>query len=102
MVSKLEAILAEVPYTSLAVVPPTHEIRNLVHRIVALSLEGGDRIRTPLFMSQKIVQHLYKTPSPLGREIYVALLAQLCQTFEEVAKEAINWLISADDDVSPI
>lgn len=49
-------------------------------------------------MSQKIVQHLYKTSTQLGREIYVALLEQLCQSYEEVAKEAIHWLISADDE----
>ncbi|KAL5529441.1 hypothetical protein ACEPAG_5426 [Sanghuangporus baumii] len=98
LIQKLEAILAEVPYTSLALVPPNHEVRNIVHRIVTLSIEGGDRLRMPLFMSQKIVQYLYKTTSPLGREIYVALLDQLCQSFEEVAKEAINWLISAEDE----
>jgi hypothetical protein len=50
-------------------------------------------------MSQKIVQLLYKTPSQLGREVYVALLDQLCQSFEEVAKEAITWLLYAEDEV---
>ena len=50
-------------------------------------------------MSQKIVQLLYKTTLQLAREIYVALLDQLCHSFEEVAKEAINWLIYAEDEV---
>ena len=50
-------------------------------------------------MSQKTVQLLYKTSTQLGREIYVALLEQLCHSFEEVAKEAINWLIYAEDEV---
>lgn len=50
-------------------------------------------------MSQKIVQLLYKTTSQLGREMYVALLDQLCHSFEDVAKEAINWLIYAEDEV---
>lgn len=50
-------------------------------------------------MSQKIVQLLYKTSSQLGREIYVALLDQLCHSFEEVAKEAITWLLYAEDEV---
>lgn len=61
---------------------------------------SADRQRTPLFMSQKIVQLLYKTPSQLGREIYVTLLDQLCHSYEDVAKEAINWLIYAEDEVS--
>jgi CCR4-NOT transcription complex subunit 1 len=51
-------------------------------------------------MSQKIVQLMYKTASQLGREIYVAILDQLCHTFEEVAKEAITWLIYSDDEVT--
>ncbi|KAH8108458.1 Not1-domain-containing protein [Phellopilus nigrolimitatus] len=98
LVAKLEANLSETPYTSLAVVPPGHEIRTYVHRILALAVECIDPVRTPLVMSQKIVQHLYKTPSQLGREIYVALLDRLCQSFEEVAKEAITWLIYAEDE----
>lgn len=44
-----------------------------------------------------MIQHLYKTGTQLGREIYVALLDQLCQAYEEVAKEAVNWLICAED-----
>jgi hypothetical protein len=31
--------------------------------------------------------------------VYVVLLDQLCRTFEDVAKEAITWLIYADDEV---
>ena len=42
---------------------------------------------------------MYKTTSQLGREIYVAILDQLCHAFEEVAKEAISWLIYSDDEV---
>ncbi|EJD02104.1 Not1-domain-containing protein [Fomitiporia mediterranea MF3/22] len=98
LVQKLESILSEIPYTSLALVPSNHELRNVVNRVLSLALESNDRVRTPLFMSQKIVQHLYKTPSQIGRDIYVALLDQLCQSFEEVAKEAINWLICAEDE----
>ena len=82
----------------MSLVPPNHEIRTIVHRILAIAIESGDRLRTPLIMSQKIVQHLYKTGTQLGREIYVTLLEQLCQTYDEVAREAINWLISAEDE----
>jgi CCR4-NOT transcription complex subunit 1 len=64
-----------------------------------LAAESADRRQTPLHMSQKIVQLTYKTTSQLGREIYVAILDQLCHAFEEVAKEAISWLIYSDDEV---
>lgn len=77
-----------------------HDIRHLVRQIMLLAEEAADRERTPLMMSQKIVQLLYKTGSPLGREVYVAILDQLCRSFDDVAKEAITWLLYAEDEVS--
>ncbi|KAF9807170.1 hypothetical protein IEO21_08347 [Rhodonia placenta] len=98
MVKDLEALLLQLPIQSLAALPPNHDVRQLVRQVLFLANESVDRHRTPLLMSQKIVQLLYKTPSQLGREIYVALLDQLCHSFEDVAKEAITWLIYAEDD----
>ncbi|KAI0781233.1 Not1-domain-containing protein [Trametes elegans] len=98
LVRDLEAVLLQLPITSLAALPPNHEVRHLVRQILFLAVDSLDRTRTPLLMSQKIVQLLYKTPSQLGREIYVALLDQLCHSFEDVAKEAITWLIYAEDE----
>ena len=84
---------------SLAALPPNHDVRHVVRQILFLAAESSDRHRTPLLMSQKIVQLLYKTSQQLTREVYVVLLDQLCRTFEDVAKEAITWLIYADDEV---
>lgn len=98
VVKDLEAILLQVPIPSLSSLPPNHEIRGLVRQILNLAADSTERQRTPLLMSQKIVQYLYKTPTQLGREIYAALLENLCTSFEEVAKEAITWLIYADDE----
>ena len=72
----------------------------LVRQIIFLAAESTDRRQTPLHVSQKIVQLMYKTTSQLGREIYVGILDQLCHAFEEVAKEAISWLIYSDDEVT--
>ncbi|KAF8644127.1 hypothetical protein AX16_008656 [Volvariella volvacea WC 439] len=94
----LEAVMLQLPVQSLVALPATHDVRHLVRQILFLAAEASDRHRTPLMMSQKIVQLLYKTPSPLGREVYAALLDQLCQTFEDVAKEAITWLLYAEDE----
>jgi CCR4-NOT transcription complex subunit 1 len=99
MIRDLEAVMVQLPIQSLAALPPNHDIRHLVRRILFLAAESIDRHRTPLLMSQKIVQLLYKTPSQLGREVYVALLDQLCHSFEDVAKEAITWLLYAEDEV---
>src|ERR1700722_837826 len=102
MVRDLEAVMMQLPIQSLASLPPNHDIRHLVRQILFLAAEALDRHRTPLAMSQKIVQLLYKTPSQLGREVYVALLDQLCHSFEDVAKEAITWLLYAEDEVSSL
>lgn len=95
----LEAIMLQIPNQSLPTLPPSHDVRHLVRQILFLAVEAADRQHTPLIMSQSIVRKLYNTPSQLGREVYVALLEQLCHSFEEVAKEAIEWLLYANDEV---
>lgn len=92
-------MLLQIPNLTLATLPSNHDIRHLLRQILSLANEAGERQRTPLAMSQKIAQHLYKTPSQMGREIYVALLDQLCHSFEEVAKEVIPWLVESEDEV---
>lgn len=97
----LEGLIIQLPIQSLAALPPNHDLRHLVRQVLFVAASSIDHNRTPLHMSQKIVQLLYKSSSQLGREIYVALLDQLCRTFEDVAKEAITWLLYAEDEVSP-
>jgi len=95
----LEAIMLQLPVQSLTTLPPSHEVRHLVRQIIYLAVEAADRQHTPLMMSQAIVRKLYNIPSQLGREVYIALLEQLCHSFEDVAKEAIEWLLYSDDEV---
>ncbi|KAG6854973.1 hypothetical protein C0991_009796 [Blastosporella zonata] len=95
----LEAIMLQLPLQSHEAPPPANpDIRHIVTQILALANEAGDRQRTPLMMSQKIVQLLYKTPTQLGRDVYVALLARLCSQFEDVEREALTWLLYAEDE----
>ncbi|KAA1474810.1 Not1-domain-containing protein [Dentipellis sp. KUC8613] len=98
ILKEIESTLSQIPIQSLAALPPNHDVRHLVRQILYLAVESTERHRTPLLMSQKIVQLLYKTHTQLAREVYVALLDQLCHSFEDVAKEAITWLIYADDE----
>lgn len=93
-------MVQQIPHASLATLPPNHDMRHILRQILSLANEPGNRQRQiPHNMSQKLAQLLYKTPSQLGREIYVALLEQLCRTFDEVAKEVIPWLVESDDEV---
>lgn len=99
MTQDLEAVVVQLPIQSLAALPSNHDVRHLIRQILFTAAEAQDRQKTPLVMSQKIVQLLYKSSSQLGREVYVALLDQLCHAFEEVAKEALTWLQYAEDEV---
>jgi len=99
MTRDLEALVTQLPVSSLAGLPMNHDVRYIIRNMLNLASDATDRQRTPLLISQKIVQLLYKTPSPLRREVYVGLLDQLCQQFEDVAKEAITWLLYAEDEV---
>lgn len=87
------------PASALSTPSSTPDLRIPVRQILFIAAESTDRVRTPLLISQKIVQLLYKTNVQLARDIYVMLLDQLCHAFDEVAKEAITWLIYADDEV---
>ncbi|KAK0228205.1 Not1-domain-containing protein [Armillaria fumosa] len=94
----LEAVMIQIPVQNFAALPHNHDIRHLVRQVVFIGMECADRQKTPLLLSQKIVQLLYKTPTQLGRDVYVTLLDQLCRTYEDVGKEAINWLLYAEDE----
>ncbi|KIM66103.1 hypothetical protein SCLCIDRAFT_1155375 [Scleroderma citrinum Foug A] len=94
----LESLIIQLHIPSLSALPSNHDIRHLLRQVLYTTAESVDRHHTPLLMSQKIVQLLYKTSSQLGREIYVTLLDQLCCTFEDVAKEAITWLLYTKDE----
>lgn len=95
----LEAVISQFPHQSLTALPSNHDIRVLYHRVLALAEESVEKNRTPLMISQKVVQMLYKTPSQLGREVYVAILKALCEAFDEVSSEAITWFLYAEDEV---
>lgn len=80
-------------------VPPNHDLRILGRQIDVLASESSTEEDTALAFSQRIVQLLFKTPTQLGREVYVTLLDGLCNVYDKVANEALGWLIYAEDDV---
>ncbi|KAG9120265.1 hypothetical protein FRC07_004317, partial [Ceratobasidium sp. 392] len=76
----------------------SQEIRLYIRQILYLAQQSSDREETALAFSQKIVQLLYKSTSPLAREVYVVILGRLCEQSTKVAKEATDWLLYAEDD----
>ncbi|KZT44176.1 Not1-domain-containing protein [Sistotremastrum suecicum HHB10207 ss-3] len=98
MTHELEMLVTQFPNQPLSALPVAHEVKQLIRQILFCAAQSTDRDKVALQMSQRIVQHLYKTASQLGREAYVTILDQLCRSFPEVQKEATEWLIYAEDE----
>lgn len=76
------------------------EIQTFVRQVMQTIGRSVNRELTALAFSQKTVQLLFKTQSQSGRELYVLLLSKLCDSWPKVNKEAIDWLLYSDDEVS--
>lgn len=87
------------PSQTAAALSPSHEISLLIRQVLLVVTQAVDREETALAFSQKVVQLLYKAPSQLGREVYVALLDRLCNASPQVSREATEWLLYAEDEV---
>ncbi|KAF8589926.1 Not1-domain-containing protein [Ramaria rubella] len=98
LITELERILLQMPAQSLSMLPPNHELRQFSRQVVLLAGQAPSPDEQALSFSQKIVQHLFKTQSQIVREMYVSVLDHLCQSFPKVAKEAIDWLLNAEDE----
>lgn len=77
-----------------------NESQNFVRQVLQIAGRSSERDETALAFSQKTVQLLFKTGTQAGRELYVALLTKMCEAWPKVAKEAIDWLLFAEDEVS--
>lgn len=75
-------------------------MQNFIRQVLQTSTRSVERDETALAFSQKTVLLLFKTTIQLGRELYVLLLQKLCETWPNVAKEATDWLLYAEDEVS--
>lgn len=99
LVSELDRLLAQTTTQSVSALPPNHGVRHIIRQILLVVTQSVDREEVALVFSQKIVQLLYKTQLALGREVYVVLLDRLCESSTKVAKDAVEWLIYAEDEV---
>lgn len=97
---ELERALEHMPPSqNIALLSPNHDISLFTRQILLLAAQSLDREETALAFSQKVVQLLYKASTQLGREVYAALLARLCDSSQQVTREATEWLIYAEDEV---
>lgn len=100
LVAGLEKAMGAEDATSLSALSVQHDIRGAIQTVLMLAGTAPNREATTLAISQKVVQLLYKTTAQLGREVYVAMLQQLCELSRKVDKEVKQWLVYAEDSVS--
>lgn len=99
IIADVDAVLAQTPSQPLSHLPPGHGLRNLGRQLETLATQSLNDEDIVLGFSQKVVQLLFKTSTQLGREFYVVVLERLCDTSPKVAKEALGWLLYAEDEV---
>ena len=99
IIGEVEKIVAATAVNNLSGLPATHEIRALIQAVVITAGQAINREQSTMVISQKVVQLLYKSTSQLGRDVYVAMLQQLCELSRKVDKEVKQWLIYAEDSV---
>jgi len=97
IIAEIEKQIAQTRIKSIKQLDEEHDLRSLSRTVIILAASALQRETTTLNIAQKVVQLLYKTESPLGREVYVLILQQLCRTTSKVDHEVKSWLIFAED-----
>jgi len=97
--TELERILSQLHAQSFSAIPPNHELRQCGRQVALLAGQSVSPDELALVFSQKVVSFLFKTPLQIGREMYVSVLERLCHSFPKVAKEAVDWLLTSEDEV---
>ncbi|KAI7854467.1 CCR4-Not complex component, Not1-domain-containing protein [Circinella umbellata] len=96
--AELEKLASHTNVSSFAALPPMHDIRMIIRQVPMLALSSFDKIEAARAFAQKVVSLLYKSETPLTREMYVVLLEQLCEVSPNVGTLVTYWLTHVDDE----
>lgn len=97
----MEKFVSQAQAQGLTLANVSDDIRQAIRAVPLIASQTANREQMTLVIAQRVVQLLYKTPIPLGREIYVLMLQGLCEVAPKVDAEVKQWLVYADDAVSP-
>ncbi|PJF16482.1 hypothetical protein PSACC_03678 [Paramicrosporidium saccamoebae] len=101
LVAAIEKITPSVPLPedTVSKLPPSHEIRSLMKQIVLLASSSPiHRDELCLLMSQRLMQGLYKTESPLYVDVIILLLIKIFEFSSKAAKEVTTWVVHSTDE----
>ncbi|KAJ1898449.1 CCR4-NOT core subunit cdc39, partial [Coemansia sp. IMI 209127] len=99
IIAELDKIVSNAaPNVSLSQLPSQHEACLFARDIIILAVRSANPDETAMDFAQALVNYLYRSESLLAIDLYVLLLARMCEMSVRVAKEVTNWLAFADDE----
>ncbi|KAJ2681035.1 CCR4-NOT core subunit cdc39, partial [Coemansia sp. RSA 1285] len=99
IIAELDKIVSNAaPGVSLSQLPSQHEACLFARDIIILAVRSANPDETAMDFAQALVNYLYRSESHLAIDLYVLLLARMCEMSTRVAKEVTNWLAFADDE----
>ncbi|KAJ1735111.1 CCR4-NOT core subunit cdc39 [Coemansia sp. Benny D160-2] len=99
IIAELDKIVSNAaPGVSLSQLPSQHEACLFARDIIILAVRSANPDETAMDFAQALVNYLYRSESHLAIDLYVLLLARMCEMSIRVAKEVTNWLAFADDE----
>lgn len=102
IVGEMEKFVNQPGTQGMGIANVPEDVLQAIRAVPMLASQTPNREQMTLVIAQRVVQLLYKTPVPLGREIYVSMLQGLCEVVPKVDAEVKQWLVYADDAVSPL
>ncbi|KAJ1720201.1 CCR4-NOT core subunit cdc39 [Coemansia erecta] len=93
-----KVVVAAGPNVSLSQLPSQHEACLYARDILVLSVRSASPEETAMDFAQALVNYLYRAETSLGIDLYVLLLARMCEMSVRVSKEVTAWLAFADDE----
>ncbi|KAJ2156992.1 CCR4-NOT core subunit cdc39 [Coemansia sp. RSA 552] len=98
VVGELDAAIAAAgPGVSLAQLPAQHAACQRARDVLVLAALAAQSDTTALDFAQALVGRVYAAATRLGVDVYVLLLARMCELSTRVAREVASWLAHADD-----
>lgn len=99
MLLELDRLIRQSGINAISQLPPNHDICLLIRQIPLLVSQSPSPLQTMITFVEKVVLMLYQSTSAFALEVYTMFLQSLFEISGEVTKEALSWLIYADDEV---
>ncbi|KAJ2867165.1 CCR4-NOT core subunit cdc39 [Coemansia aciculifera] len=99
IIADLDKIVSNAgPNVTLSQLPSQHDACLYARDIIILAVRSVSPDETAMDFAQALVNYLYRSDTRLGIDLYVLLLARMCEMSPRVGKEVTSWLAFADDE----